>query len=125
MRLLNVLLVLGAIALLFGCIQITQSFSFNEPFQVTQGNTYFNADKNVSIKVISFSDSRCPQGVECIWAGELGVNLLVNDSNVYLGETTSKSVTVDVNSNAVNLTLVSIQLAQADILVTFTPGNQS
>ncbi|MFA5125961.1 MAG: hypothetical protein WC462_03080 [archaeon] len=118
----KLLLALVSLALLFGCTQNTPGFSFNQPFQVKEGVTYQAND--LSIRVISFTDSRCPSGVQCIWQGELGVNLQVNDNNVHLGEITSKNVSIDLKQNVVSLTLVSIDTNQAEIIVTSTPWDQ-
>jgi len=117
----KLLLALVSLALLFGCTQNTPGFSFNQPFQVKEGVTYQVSD--LSIRVISFSDSRCPIGVQCIWQGELGVNLQVNDNNVHLGEI-NKSASIDMKQNVVSLTLVSIDTNQAEIIVTSTPWDQ-
>jgi len=50
---------------------------------------------NIAIEVISFTDSRCPQDVQCIWEGELGVILKVSSQGqveeVILGEKTRPS----------------------------------
>ena len=72
MRFFTIFLVIAVALLLFGCTLSSQSFSLDEPFQVREGLTYYNAAQDLSVKVISFTDSRCPQGVECIWAGEGG-----------------------------------------------------
>jgi hypothetical protein len=36
-----------------------------------------NSQQSFTVTAAEFTDSRCPQGVECIWAGELGVRLTV------------------------------------------------
>ncbi len=55
------------------------------------GHTY-------TIIAMNFNDSRCPAGVQCVWAGELGMTLRIQKStsesvDVYLGMSRAKSVT--------------------------------
>lgn len=114
-------LTFAIIIFLFGCTQTTtQQFSFDTPFQIKEGITY-ERDINWTIKVISFTDSRCPLGANCIWQGELGVNLQTNDSNIYLGEITKNSTITIVKGNPLKFTLNSIQPNQATITVNIIP----
>ncbi|MFA6269236.1 MAG: hypothetical protein WCW13_02255 [archaeon] len=124
MRYITIISILTLALLLFGCISSTQTFALNEPFQVKAGSTFYNQTQDLTLKVISFSDSRCTIGNQCFWAGELGVNLQVNDTNVFLGAVTKKSVSIAIRGNAVNLSIVSIDKNSAALNVTFTPANQ-
>ncbi len=36
--------------------------------------------RSFTVTAAEFTDSRCPQGVECIWAGELGIRLTISPS---------------------------------------------
>ncbi|MCX6803743.1 MAG: hypothetical protein NTY48_04190 [Candidatus Diapherotrites archaeon] len=90
---------------LFGCIQIpiggqAVNVELNKPITLAQNSTYENKDSNIFFTVISFTDSRCPAGKECIWAGELGVNLklyggnLIKEQQIHLAMTTEKSTLI-------------------------------
>jgi len=127
----SVVLALALFAILFGCTQGVENFSLNEAFAVKEGAVYQNLSAGLSVKVISFADSRCPKNVLCVWAGEQGINLLVSapnfeDTNVYLGETTKVSQTIDFKGDALGFTLVSINVDNntAEIKVTLTPRDQ-
>lgn len=41
-------------------------------FQVDQ--LYTSADGNYTLKITDVGDSRCPEGVVCVWSGEVTVN---------------------------------------------------
>ncbi|MFA6530226.1 MAG: hypothetical protein WCT31_00715 [Candidatus Micrarchaeia archaeon] len=89
-------LTLSIIFLIFtlGCIQLPNpgnSFELNKNFNISQGETLINQEANLTVKAISFANSLCPSGVTCIWAGELGVNLQVNNETIYLGTQTRKN----------------------------------
>lgn len=63
------------------------------------GKTSTTTSKALKIKVTGFSNSLCPEGKTCIWAGELGVELLVtnqagNSQFVNLGTIRAKTETV-------------------------------
>jgi hypothetical protein len=46
------------------------NLNLNETIELIYGKTYQNYEKNVSIKLDSvLEDSRCPENVECFWAG--------------------------------------------------------
>lgn len=53
------------------------------------------AGQTFKITALEFSDSRCPKGVQCVWAGELGVKLRVTDGkdsqDFYLGMVRAKT----------------------------------
>lgn len=58
-----------------------------------------NPNRSYLVSVVEFTDSRCPKGVACIWAGELGVKLRVKDlatgktEEIYLGTVRAKTAT--------------------------------
>lgn len=107
---------------LLGCTQTQNSFSLNQPFEIKEGAIFTYQD--LSLEVISFTDSRCPSGVVCIWQGELGVSLRVNDKNIFLGELTNKTTIIDFKGDALNITLLSITQNSALLNVTITPREQ-
>lgn len=58
-----------------GCEEaiIEQGFTIGKDasFQVNQ--LYTSADGHYTLKITEVSDSRCPEGVQCIWQGEVTV----------------------------------------------------
>ena len=63
---------------LFGCSSTTEeSRSFTVKAKV---NKVSKVENTLSIYIKSVSDSRCPQGTECFWAGEVRVYLDLRDS---------------------------------------------
>ncbi|MFH1391162.1 MAG: hypothetical protein ABIH20_02505 [Candidatus Diapherotrites archaeon] len=76
-------------------------FEFGKEFTITENKVYVPKDQVmlgiITITGVSFEDSRCPEGVQCVWAGEQGVTLLIssavsshtNPDEMYLGETTN------------------------------------
>ncbi|VVB98663.1 Uncharacterised protein [uncultured archaeon] len=90
MKALQLLLALLAFSLLTGCSGPTEldrgrpeqvPFEFGKEFTIIKGNyEYFHEyspqnDSTLRLNAISFTDSRCPQGAQCIWEGELGVKI--------------------------------------------------
>jgi len=73
------LLLIGLISLLvLGCTSKTEQ---NPSFIVTtKVNQASRLENNLAIDVRSVNDSRCPQGCECIWAGEVRVYLNLSDN---------------------------------------------
>jgi uncharacterized Zn finger protein len=65
----------------------------NENFVLRVGQEVLVADQKLSVKFVSVpEDSRCPKGVNCIWAGNVRVQLQVT-------KTKSKPVKVELNLN--------------------------
>jgi hypothetical protein len=64
-----------------GCDEVTtepQSIRFGESVELkTSQSIYYGStiENGLKVSVESISDSRCPTNVQCIWAGEAGVNL--------------------------------------------------
>lgn len=59
----------------FGCEEtvLDQGFTIGREasFQVNQ--LYTSADGQYTLKITEISDSRCPEGVVCVWSGEVSV----------------------------------------------------
>jgi hypothetical protein len=59
----------------FGCEEtiLDQGFTIGREanFQVNQ--LYTSADGQYTLKITEVSDSRCPEGVVCVWSGEVSV----------------------------------------------------
>jgi hypothetical protein len=70
-----------------------------------------DANRGVQVETKNFTDSRCQEGVQCVWAGERGVNLSVTNKqtgekmDVYLG--TERAKTAD--AFGFKFTLVDIE----------------
>ena len=91
-----------AAILLLGCIQTgnEQIFYFDRNFVVQSKSTYISDNGWLAIKNVQITDSRCPEGVQCVWAGELGVtfdvslppsSISTDHAQIILGETTAKN----------------------------------
>jgi hypothetical protein len=72
----NVLFSMGlfaAVAMLSGCPKSTPKnvqFKFGSHFSLAPGQTIVSEDNDLSVTFDQVSgDSRCPKGVQCVWAG--------------------------------------------------------
>jgi len=54
-------------------------FAFNERFGLRLEESAMNKESETSLEVLAIRDSRCPVGVNCIRAGEVEVDLKIND----------------------------------------------
>ena len=125
---------LALLLLVFGCTQPqTEIVRMGEAFTVKEGFAYNVEGNDLTIRVVSFNDSRCPEGVQCVWAGELGVTLTVSsgtnapdtigykESQIILGETTNPSVIV---FNRYSFELISIDFEAKEAQIKVTEWNQ-
>jgi len=122
----NTLFAFLALALfaISGCVQQDGNiFEFGKQFTITEGNYYLESNNKLWINVDSFYDSRCMDGVQCVWEGEQKVRLLLNSvcpkdamcelnpaAEIYLGEKLSSEVFVEKFN--INIKLVSINAAE-------------
>lgn len=68
-----------------------KSVAVNEEFRLEKGQTANIEDNNVSVKISKFIDSTCPEGAQCITAGEKGVIYELNiDGEKYTVNTISQ-----------------------------------
>ncbi len=58
-----------------GCEEVTIDKAFTPGNETTfrMNHVYYSADGQYSLKITEINDSRCPEGVVCIWAGEVVV----------------------------------------------------
>ncbi len=59
-----------------GCQKIIvedQALEIGKTATIHLNQLYFSADKQYSLMLTEANDSRCPTGVECIWAGEVSL----------------------------------------------------
>ena len=72
---------------IIGCQSITSSDEpvLGEEFEIAIGDQVFldNRELRIEFKEVP-EDSRCPEGVTCVWAGNAQVVLILNDSTVNL-----------------------------------------
>ena len=114
----------------FGCTQpAAPSFEPGTAFLVEEGSFYYNSAEDLNILVVSFADSRCPPDVQCVWAGEQGINLRVSSvgqaSDIYLGETTAPNAAFSISGRSYEFSLVSISAdrKEAQIIVAKKSGS--
>jgi len=61
---------------------ISTPLVLNKPIELRYGEISKNADYNISIVLDSvLNDSRCPIGMECIWAGNAAVRFIYSSAN--------------------------------------------
>lgn len=58
-----------------GCEEtvIEQGFTIGKEVSFQVNQLYTSADGQYTLKITEVSDSRCPEGVQCIWQGEVTV----------------------------------------------------
>ncbi|HAL74581.1 MAG TPA: hypothetical protein DCM45_05740 [Clostridiales bacterium] len=82
--LIAIVLLIGLAAGLSACANQPASASaiLNQAFILEPGQTAVLKDEGLSIKFVEIvSDSRCPTGVQCIWAGEVSSLVEINYQN--------------------------------------------
>ena len=53
-----------------------------ESFVVEKTDVAIYKDANINVRVLKIADSRCPVNTNCVWAGELAVEVEVNGNGV-------------------------------------------
>jgi len=82
----------------------------DKSFVLSMGQEVLTADGKLKIKFMSVpEDSRCPKGVNCIWAGSARVML-------HVSKTTGKPVKLELNTNAANTAEGSYGLYQIKLV---------
>tara|TARA_Y100000310_G_scaffold343708_1_gene452632 strand:+ start:920 stop:2389 length:1470 start_codon:yes stop_codon:yes gene_type:complete len=104
-------------------------FEIGEIFTIKENTQYKSTDAMFTITKVTFTDSRCPEGVQCVWEGEQGVKLEIRSpissntdpDEILLGETTNPNETL----YGFNFKLVSIDIDEgfAKISVTKKENN--
>lgn len=138
MKKILVILALASALFLFGCLgsesrnETTQRVLLGESFTIQPGVIY-QVNNEYQFSVISFSDSRCPSGVQCVWQGEQSVLLRVTnmtplcptctvaDFNVSVGEVNE---TADVIPTGWRIELESINSAAKTARITVNDLDQ-
>ena len=84
------------LVLIFSVSVFGQESQQNEKtIKITQNNCLAKEGYSFQLKEVS-SDSRCPEGVQCIWAGEVRLIILVYNDKKMIEET---KLTVSPNNN--------------------------
>ncbi len=80
--LLCILAAISVLIVLFGCSKPTvKEVSLGQEFTLSTGQSIMIAGENVAIKFVEvISDSRCPRGATCIWAGEASCLIEITNS---------------------------------------------
>jgi len=85
----------------------------NKEFSLKINQNAFIRSEFIKIKLIDISDSRCPKGVQCVWAGEARaeINILKNNQdvgtfNLTLGSGRNDESTINFDKYSVKLTAV-------------------
>ena len=68
-----------------GCIQ--KFPDLDDPFQLKINQVAFIKSENIKIIFINMTeDSRCPSDVECIWEGQVTIEINIYMNNQFIGE---------------------------------------
>ena len=63
-----------------GCAQTSQvKANLGQQFSLAINQTALISGEKLGIKFLEVLDSRCPTGVQCIWAGEARADILISD----------------------------------------------
>lgn len=85
-----------------------------------------NPKTYITVTLDSIADSRCKEGVVCVWEGELGANLTIDldgsKQQLYIGERTRDRA--DVNGYEIRLVSVDPQEKTATLIVTKSANSQ-
>jgi len=75
----GLLFALLAVLALTGCALANQSnAALGQQFNIRVNQTVVITGENIRIKFLDISDSRCPTGATCIWAGEARATVQIN-----------------------------------------------
>jgi len=126
---------LPAVLLLGGCPN-AKSFEMNDPFTVSIGERRVSQTHDFSIILNKIDDdSRCPSGANCVWAGEVIVNAIIETNRkaveqklTYGGATTDDD---EISYDGFNIQILSVSpkageaSGQADYKLELTVGVDS
>jgi hypothetical protein len=80
------LAILISFLLLGSCFDEEIEASFGQELVLSIGQTAVFENKDLKIKFVSVtSDSRCPKGVTCVWAGEAKCQILIGNDRSFSG----------------------------------------
>ncbi|MEM4598902.1 MAG: hypothetical protein QW400_04420 [Candidatus Diapherotrites archaeon] len=73
--------------LLFGLFMLTnkahRKVPLGVPFELKAGEEAFIEEKGILLKFVKVtSDSRCPKGVQCVWAGKVSIFIEISKGNM-------------------------------------------
>lgn len=70
--------------LLLSCKKENNTVKLDKGFNMVFNETVNLKSENLAIQFIDITDSRCPDGVQCVWEGEGVLSLNVNNSEIHL-----------------------------------------
>ena len=103
--LLWILAAISLLMVLFGCSKPTENeVSLGQEFTLFVGQSAVIAGENFSVKFVEvISDSRCPKGATCIWAGEASCLLeITNSESTYRKVLTQSGLSGPSNTNFID-----------------------
>ncbi|MCR4369414.1 MAG: hypothetical protein NUV67_05920, partial [archaeon] len=125
----KIIAILALSLFILGCMApgqntTAQKFQLGSEFTISPGNKYEETTGIFTITDINITDSRCQEGVQCFWEGELGVAFIVHSpvsskstgEAMFLGEKTRPSE--DLFAHTFTLINVNEQNNSATIKVT-------
>jgi hypothetical protein len=99
-----IIIIIGVIILFINNKPLTSSkikyITLGEEYELEKAEKlYIKDDARTTIKFITSVDSRCKEGQECIWQGEIEYTLIYKtkdkESRFFLGEVTKKEYKID------------------------------
>lgn len=78
------------------------------PAPLAKGSTLTLAPQQIKIRITDVNNSRCPEGAQCVWAGELAVTATVSRQRKTLGVvrvTDTKPATLKLKNCALTVSL--------------------
>jgi hypothetical protein len=85
--------------------------TLEQTFDLEKEHIAIYAEGEISIELVKVMDSRCPENTNCIWAGELSVQVAINNK----GKVTSETLTVPAIGTRNSRSEVQVD----DLLLTF------
>jgi len=114
-KLLVLAVAITGLFLLAGCsltapVTITTVNAYlGSPFQLGIGQTALISTENLTVKLLNLSDSRCPSGVQCIWAGEVSATVRIAKDGRELATLNLTAGVVPKFTNGYAVTLNSVE----------------
>ena len=71
-----------AITLLVTCTKKTQKGELNSAIKLSVNQSAVIESEDLKVTLVDVNDSRCPEGAQCIWAGEAVAFLTVNNTAI-------------------------------------------
>ena len=87
----SIILLIIVLVLFVGVIiKSNKEVELNDTFKLKIHESVSIKNENLKITLVSVSDSRCPEGVQCIWQGEINYKVKVNKKAIEFGTELTK-----------------------------------